>query len=90
VLLGAYYAATDGVLAALASRALPADVRATGLALLSTGVGLGRLLASVVFGAFWAWWGPGPAVATFGCALAISLAIASARLRVGGRLERQT
>jgi len=56
-LLGLYYAATDGVLMALASRVLPEHLRATGLALLTTGTGLGRLIASTMYGALWGWYG---------------------------------
>ncbi len=51
--LGAYYAATDGVLMALASRLLPPDMLATGLALVTTGTGVARLLASMLYGVFW-------------------------------------
>ncbi len=53
VLLGAFYAATDGVFAALASAELPVDRRASGLALVSAGNDLGRMVASVIFG--WQW-----------------------------------
>lgn len=49
-LLGSYYAATDGVLAALASGLLPAEWRASGLALIQTVVGLGKLAASLMAG----------------------------------------
>lgn len=56
-LLGACYASTDGVLMALASPVLPAEVRTTGLAVLTTCTTLARLLASVMFGAVWTWWG---------------------------------
>jgi hypothetical protein len=56
-LLGAYYAATDGVLMALASAVLPGELRTSGLALLTTATGLARLLASVLFGALWTWRG---------------------------------
>lgn len=52
--LGAYYAATDGVLAAMASSVLPAAERGSGLGLLATGTNLGRLGASVIFGWIWA------------------------------------
>ncbi len=55
VFLGAYYAATDGVLMALAAAALPQEVQASGMALLTTGTGLARLAGSVVFGAIWTW-----------------------------------
>jgi MFS family permease len=53
VLIGISAAATDGVLMALASAVLPSQVQASGLALLTTVTGLGRLLASILFGALW-------------------------------------
>ncbi|MFF9348762.1 MFS transporter [Streptomyces sp. NPDC014734] len=62
VLLGVFYATTDGVLMALASPVLPADGRASGLALLQTGQALARMLAAAGFGAAWTVWGPGPAL----------------------------
>src|SRR5262249_39079728 len=52
-LLGAYYAATDGVLAALGSAALEPKLRASGLAALNTTVGLCKLCSSVLFGLLW-------------------------------------
>jgi len=52
-LLGAYYACTDGVLMAAASSFLPAELRATGLAILATAIGVARMAASVMFGALW-------------------------------------
>lgn len=51
--LGAYYAATDGVLTAMAAAELPAAARGGGLAVLATVTNVARLLASVVFGALW-------------------------------------
>ena len=53
VLLGLFYAATEGVLMAMASRLIPAGHRTTGLALLLTGVGLGKLTSSLLFGWLW-------------------------------------
>ena len=70
VLHGAYYAATDGVLMALSSATLPERLRSSGLALLGTGQALGRLVASVLFGAAWAAWGPRPALLAAAAALA--------------------
>lgn len=52
-LLGAFYASTDGVFAALTSATLPVETRATGLALVSTGNDVGRMAASLVFGWWW-------------------------------------
>jgi MFS family permease len=70
-LFGAYYAATDGVLVAQASALLPAALRGSGLALLSTITGLSRLLASLLFGLFWTWWGVQVAIIIFTIALAL-------------------
>ena len=69
---GCYYAATDGVLMALASSLLPKSVRATGLSALVTVTNLGRLVASIAFGAAWTLIGLHAAVCVFGVALAIS------------------
>lgn len=65
ILHGAYYAATDGVLPALASSMLPSEVRASGLAAVATASSLARLVGSVLLGALWTWRGPG-AVLAFG------------------------
>ena len=65
ILLGSYYAATDGVLMALASRVLPTHLRTTGLALLTTGTGLARLLASTLYGIVWSWFGAERALMIF-------------------------
>ena len=56
-LLGGYYAATDGVLTALAAGVLPQRHRGSGLALLSTSTNVARLLASVAFGWMWTVYG---------------------------------
>src|SRR5262249_49885579 len=56
-LLGVWYAATGGVLMALASPMLPREVRTSGLAVVTTCTTVARLLASVMFGAAWTWWG---------------------------------
>jgi MFS family permease len=64
-LFGAYYAATDGILMAFASSMLPAELRTSGLAVLTAGTGLGSLAASVMFGALWTFAGPESAVGVF-------------------------
>lgn len=69
VLVGAYYAATDGVLAAVTAGALPRELCGTGLSLLSTVTNLGRLISSMVFGLVWAQWGVHAAVTGFMVAL---------------------
>ena len=81
VLLGGYYALTEGVLMALASAMLPAEVRGTGLALLTTMTSLGRLAASIAFGAVWAGYGPTQALASFLIALGGATVLATAALR---------
>ncbi|WP_424216930.1 MFS transporter (plasmid) [Streptomyces sp. BI20] len=67
---GAFYAATDGVLAAAAADVIPEDRRGAGLALVQTGQALARFLCSLAFGAAWTAFGPRPALAVAGLALA--------------------
>src|SRR5215216_2083037 len=76
LLLGLYYAATDGIIAALASAILPEGWRTTGLAILTTGTGLARLLASLGYGALWTYLGPNPALITFLIGLSINVLLA--------------
>jgi len=86
VLLGLYYAATDGVLMALAGAALPQEVRASGMALLTTGTSLARLAGSILFGVLWTWGGGvGVAVALFTTGLAAALLVAVFALRARWR-----
>ena len=80
LLLGGYYALTEGVLMALASAMLPADVRGTGLALLTTMTSLGRLAASIAFGAAWAGYGASAALTGFVVALVAATGLAAAAL----------
>jgi MFS family permease len=70
---GGYYAATDGVLMALASQGLPPELRGSGLALVGTAVGLARLLSSVLFGALWMVFGLEPTVTVFFALLVAAL-----------------
>ncbi|MFE3648943.1 MFS transporter [Streptomyces sp. NPDC057579] len=86
LLLGVFYAATDGVLMALAGPVLPAANRASGMALLQTGQALCRLLAAAGFGAAWTLWGSGPALVT--AALALAAALAAATVLLSGRAGR--
>jgi MFS family permease len=51
--LGAYYAATDGVLPAIASRVTPLALRTSGIATAQTGVAVARLVSSLGFGLMW-------------------------------------
>jgi MFS family permease len=86
LLLGLYYAATDGVLAALASAILPEQWRTTGLAIMTTGTGVARLLASLGYGALWTYMGPNQALTIFLIGLSITVFLAWIFLN---RIERQ-
>jgi predicted MFS family arabinose efflux permease len=72
-LLGAYYAATDGVLAALACELLPRNLYGSGLSFMASVTNAGRLVASVLFGLAWAWWGLHAAIVLFMIGLAVGL-----------------
>jgi MFS family permease len=87
LLLGLYYAATDGVLTALASAILPGESRTTGLAIMTTGTGLARLLASLGYGALWTYLGPHQALNLFLLGLSITVILAWPLLN---RVERKS
>ncbi len=57
-LLGAYYAATDGVLPALISKRVPAAARGSGIAAAQTVVVLARFAVSLAFAGLWETMGP--------------------------------
>jgi MFS family permease len=82
LLLGAYYACTDGVLMAAVSSWLPDGLRASGFAIVTTVSGLSRLAGSALFGVVWSLWGLPAAVAAFAAALALAL-VATARTWIG-------
>jgi MFS family permease len=77
VFFGGYYAATDGVLTAMASAALPPRLCGSGLALLVTITNAARLVASVLFGALWQWTGIRNATVVFAGALVSAIVLAS-------------
>src|SRR5262249_14306102 len=58
VLLGTFYASTDGVLSALISPLVPASARGTGIAAAQTVQVLARFGSSVAFGGLWVAIGP--------------------------------
>ena len=74
LVMGCFYAATDGVLMAQAAKLLPSEVCTTGMALLGAVVGLMRLLSSTLFGALWQWNGQVVAFTAFSVVLGISIA----------------
>lgn len=87
VLLGAFYAATDGVLSALASQLTPPDKLATGLGAAQTVVALSRMAASVGFGVLWFALGPAVAMVVVATCLAAGV-VASWYILRGGMLQR--
>ncbi|MEO3807818.1 MFS transporter [Sphaerisporangium sp. B11E5] len=85
LLRGLAYAATDGVISALAGPLLPEERRATGLAVVQTGQALGLMAASWAFGALWTAQGPETAVQVMAVALCAALAVAVPLLRKARR-----
>jgi len=80
---GAYYAATDGVLMALASPLVPEDLRSSGLALVTTVTSVAALLGSVLFGALWTWQGTATAIGVLFVALLVATILAAVILIPG-------
>jgi MFS family permease len=75
-MLGAFYAATEGVLMAMASAVLPESLRTSGLSVLTTFTSLGRLCASILFGALWTVFGQSSALVVVFVGLLGALALA--------------
>jgi MFS family permease len=84
-LLGLYYAGTEGVLMAMASAAVPPEMRASGLAILGTAIALGKAGSSLLFGWIWDVYGIPSAIVTFGAILTAAMLAAGFCLRVIGR-----
>jgi MFS family permease len=85
LLHGAYYAATDGVIAALVSSATPSEVRASALGALNTLTSLTRLGGSVIVGVIWSWRGPGTVVAVALIAAVATMIASAIALKGTGR-----
>ncbi|MFD5537040.1 MFS transporter [Streptomyces sp. NPDC127079] len=73
---GTFYAATDGVLMAVASDRVPQELRSSGLALVQTGQAGARFVCSLAFGAAWTLWGDRTALLASTGALAVCAAYA--------------
>ncbi|MGW6392188.1 MFS transporter [Streptomyces sp. NPDC055103] len=86
VLIGTFYAATDGVLMALTGPFLAEGRQAGGLALVQTAQALARLGAAVAFGAVWTASGPEAALVAALLALAAALCCATRVLPAGSPL----
>ncbi|MEV6492066.1 MFS transporter [Actinoplanes sp. NPDC051633] len=87
LLLGVFYATTDGVLPALISKLVPAETRGSGIAAAQTVVALARFTSSVCFGLLWAVQGPGRSLLLFGALLAAAVPVAAWLLRGIDRAE---
>lgn len=74
--LGAFYAATDGVLAALTASLVPDAVRGMSIATTQTVVAVGRFAAAILFGMLWTVTGRGPAVLYFAVMLLVAIPLA--------------
>lgn len=78
-LLGLYYAATDGVTSAMASRLVPAPLRASGIALVTVVIAVARMISAGVFGLLWQTLGRSEALGVYLAAMVIAV-IAAARI----------
>ncbi|WP_205650212.1 MFS transporter [Actinoplanes solisilvae] len=81
LLLGTYYAATDGVLPALVSRLVSDEIRGSGIAAAQTVVALSRFVSALAFGSLWVLIGRGNALLVIGVLLAAALPVAWLMLR---------
>lgn len=77
LVIGAYHAATDGVLMAIASSVTPASLRGSGLALVMTVTSITGFVASVLFGALWTAWGIETATVVFLAGLLLGTAVSA-------------
>ncbi|MEV0484361.1 MFS transporter [Streptomyces sp. NPDC050508] len=82
LLHGGFYAATDGVLMAVASDSVPEELRSSGLALVQTGQAAARFVCSLGFGAAWTLWGDRTALMASAVALTVC-AVFALTLRPG-------
>jgi MFS family permease len=86
VLLGTYYGATDGILAALAGRAVAPDVRTSGIATAQTLQALAAFASSVVVGVMWNQIGLQSTIRWFALVLLVCIPVAAVVMH---GLERQ-
>lgn len=87
LLLGTYYAATDGVLAAISGQLVPPSVRTSGIATTQTLQALARAGASLAFGLMWAQLGAITALRIMIWLLLFAIPIAALLLRGTERTE---
>ena len=85
LLLGTFYAATDGILAALAGRLVDVSVRASGIATAQTVVAAARFVSSLGFGLLWVTLGRSNALLAVAAALVVALLVVA---RAVTRIDR--
>lgn len=81
LLLGLFYAATDGVTAAVAGQLVAESARASGIAAAQTCVALARMACSIGFGVLWYAVGPRSALLVMGAGLLVAIPLAYLMLR---------
>lgn len=81
VFLGGFYAATDGVLAALASQLTTPETRGTGIAAAQTVVALARFVSATGFGVLWFAFGRDTSLIVVSVLLAIAVPLVVVLLR---------
>lgn len=81
LLVGLHYAATSGVLMAVASTIVPTELRTFGIALLASTIALSKAASSIGFGALWSWWGSHVAIAVYIAGLVVAVLTAAQLLR---------
>jgi len=90
IALGVFYAATDGILAALAAQSTPEASRATAIASAQTVVALTRFIASIGFGLLWFAVGRETSMLIIASALALLIPLAAVVLRGASARARTT
>ena len=90
VLLGLFYAATDGVLVAATSAVAAEDVRSSAIAAVTVAGALGRLVSASVFGWFWYRWGITASLLIFSGCLALQLVLGASMVNSSALDSRGT
>ena len=81
IMLGGFYASTDGVLAALASQLTSPGTRATGIAAAQTVVAVARFLSATAFGVLWYLAGAETAMLLVAALLTVAIPVCALMLR---------
>ena len=74
-LLGAYYAATDGVIPAMVSQLLDTHIRASGIAFVTVVIALARMLSALLFASLFETLGKTSAMVTLSIAMGVAVLV---------------